>query len=96
MEQQFLRNQMLWGQEGQHRLAESHVILFGLGGVGSYTAECLARAGVGELTIVDNDTVGLTNLNRQIFATRKTVGKDKVEVMKERILEINPEATVKT
>ena len=92
MEQQFLRNQMLWGQEGQHRLAESHVILFGLGGVGSYTAECLARAGVGELTIVDNDTVGLTNLNRQLEALHSTVGLPKAEAVAARIRDINPDA----
>ena len=85
MEQQFLRNQMLWGQEGQHRLAESHVILFGLGGVGSYTAECLARAGVGELTIVDNDTVGLTNLNRQLEALHSTIGQNKTDAVAARL-----------
>ena len=90
MEQQFLRNQMLWGQEGQHRLAESHVILFGLGGVGSYTAECLARAGVGELTIVDNDTVGLTNLNRQLEALHSTIGQNKTDAVAARLRDINP------
>ena len=66
MEHPFLRNEMLWGPEAQRRLFAAHVILFGLGGVGSYTAECLARAGIGELTIVDSDTVSLTNLNRQL------------------------------
>ena len=90
MDQQFLRNQMLWGQEGQHRLAESHVILFGLGGVGSYTAECLARAGVGELTIVDNDTVGLTNLNRQLEALHSTIGQNKTDAVAARLRDINP------
>ena len=66
MENQFLRNEMLWGRSAQQRLAAAHVILFGLGGVGSYTAECLARSGIGELTLVDQDTVGLSNLNRQL------------------------------
>ncbi len=88
---QFLRSEMLWGPEGQRRLAESHVILFGLGGVGSYTAECLARAGVGELTIVDNDTVGLTNLNRQLEALHSTLGQNKTDAVAARLLDINPD-----
>ena len=87
---QFLRSEMLWGPEGQQRLAKSHVILFGLGGVGSYTAECLARAGVGELTIVDNDTVGLTNLNRQLEALHSTLGQTKTDAVAARLLDINP------
>lgn len=87
---QFLRSEMLWGPESQQRLAESHVILFGLGGVGSYTAECLARAGVGELTIVDNDTVGLTNLNRQLEALHSTLGQTKTDAVAARLLDINP------
>jgi tRNA A37 threonylcarbamoyladenosine dehydratase len=87
---QFLRSEMLWGPDGQRRLAESHVILFGLGGVGSYTAECLARAGVGELTIVDNDTVGLTNLNRQLEALHSTLGQNKTDAVAARLLDINP------
>ena len=74
MDERFLRNEMLWGREGQQRLAQSHVILFGLGGVGSYTAECLARSGVGELTLVDSDTVSVTNINRQLEALTSTVG----------------------
>ena len=74
MDNQFLRNEMLWGTEAQEKLSASHVILFGLGGVGSYAAECLARSGVGELTIVDNDTVGLTNLNRQLESLHSTLG----------------------
>ena len=81
MEEQFLRNEMLWGAEAQRRLANSHVILFGLGGVGSYTAECLARSGVGELTIVDNDTVGLTNLNRRLEALHSTLGQRKTDAV---------------
>ena len=62
MDERFLRNEMFWGQEGQQRLAGTHVILFGLGGVGSYAAECLARSGIGELTLVDSDTVSVSNI----------------------------------
>ena len=91
MSEQFLRNQMLWGEATQRRLADSHVILFGLGGVGSYTAECLARSGVGELTIVDNDTVGLTNLNRQLEALHSTLGQNKTDAVAARLRDINPE-----
>jgi len=90
METPFLRNEMLWGAAAQRRLAESHVILFGLGGVGSYTAECLARSGVGELTLVDQDTVGLTNLNRQLEALHSTVGQHKAEAVAARLRDINP------
>ena len=90
MSEQFLRNQMLWGEADQRRLADSHVILFGLGGVGSYTAECLARSGVGELTIVDNDTVGLTNLNRQLEALHSTLGQNKTDAVAARLRDINP------
>ncbi len=77
MENQFLRNEMLWGRSAQQRLAGSHVILFGLGGVGSYAAECLARSGIGELTLVDQDTVGLSNLNRQLESLHSTLGRPK-------------------
>ncbi len=94
MDQRFLRNEMLWGQEGQERLAASHVILFGLGGVGSYTAECLARSGIGELTLVDSDTVSVTNINRQLMATVETVGQVKVEALRARLLTINPTAEI--
>lgn len=90
MEHPFLRCEMLWGEAAQARLARSHVILFGLGGVGSYTAECLARAGVGELTLVDNDTVGLTNLNRQLEALHSTLGQPKTEAVAARLLDIHP------
>lgn len=90
MENQFLRSEMLWGAEAQERLSKSHVILFGLGGVGSYTAECLARAGVGELTLVDQDTVGLTNLNRQLEALHSTLETPKVQAVTRRLLDINP------
>ena len=92
MDQRFLRNEMLWGREGQERLAASHVILFGLGGVGSYTAECLARSGIGELTLVDSDTVSVTNINRQLEATTSTVGMAKADAVATRIRDINPAA----
>ncbi len=91
---QFLRSEMILGKESTEKLNSKSVILFGLGGVGSYTAEALARAGIGRLTIVDNDCVSVTNINRQLCALRSTVGKPKVEVIKERILDINPECEV--
>ena len=81
---------MLWGAKAQARLAATHVILFGLGGVGSYAAECLARSGIGELTIVDSDTVALTNLNRQLEALHSTLGQPKAEAVARRLLDINP------
>ena len=83
---------MLWGEAGQQRLARSHVIIFGLGGVGSYTAECLARAGVGELTLVDQDTVSLSNINRQLEALHSTVGLPKADAVAARIRDIHPAA----
>lgn len=85
---------MLIGEDGISRLANSHVAVFGLGGVGSYTAEALARAGVGELTVVDNDTVSVTNINRQLYALTSTVGMKKTQVAAERISQINPECKV--
>lgn len=91
---QFLRTEMILGENSTENLAAKNVILFGLGGVGSYTAEALARAGIGKLTIVDNDTVSVTNINRQLCALHSTVGKPKVEVVKERILDINPNCEV--
>ena len=90
MHEQFLRNEMLWGPEGQERLSKAHVILFGLGGVGSYVAECLARAGVGELTLVDSDRVAVSNINRQLEALHSTVGLPKAAAVASRILDINP------
>ena len=87
---QFLRSEMILGKESTENFKNKNVILFGLGGVGSYTAEALARAGVGKLTIVDNDCVSVTNINRQLCALHSTVGKAKVDVVKERILDINP------
>ena len=83
---QFSRTELLYGKEAMERLANARVAIFGLGGVGGYTAEALARSGVGTFDLIDDDKVCLTNLNRQIIATRKTVGKQKVEVMRDRIL----------
>lgn len=91
---QFSRTQLLLGKEAMDKLQNSRVAVFGIGGVGGYVCEALVRSGVGEFDLVDDDKVCLTNLNRQIIATRKTVGKYKTEVMKERILEINPDAKV--
>lgn len=91
---QFLRTEMILGENSTQVLSQKKVILFGLGGVGSYTAEALARAGIGSLTIVDCDTVTLTNINRQLCALHSTIGKPKVEVVKERIADINPDCRV--
>lgn len=88
------RTELLLGKDGLDKLRNSKVIVFGVGGVGSYTIEALARAGVGKLIIVDDDTVCLTNLNRQVHATYKTISQPKVEVMKERILSINKDCNV--
>ncbi len=93
---QFSRTELMFGNEGMNRLKDARVAVFGIGGVGGYTVEALARAGIGKLDIIDDDKVCLTNINRQLIATRKTVGKYKVDVMKERILEINPKAEVTT
>ena len=91
---QFNRTELLIGKEGVESLNKAKVAIFGIGGVGSFVVEGLARAGIGNFILVDNDTVDITNLNRQIIATHKTVGKPKVEVAKERILDINPNAKV--
>lgn len=93
---QFSRTQLLFGQEGMERLYHARVAVFGIGGVGGYTVEALARSGVGTLDLIDDDRVCLTNVNRQIFATRKTVGQYKVDVAEQRIREINPDAVVYT
>lgn len=85
---------MMLGEEGVNRLKSAHVLLFGLGGVGSYAAEALARAGVGVLTLVDGDTVTVSNINRQLPALHSTVGKSKVEVVAERIADINPDCKI--
>ena len=92
---QFSRTQLLIGEEAIQKLKNSRVAVFGIGGVGGYVCEALVRSGVGAFDLVDDDKVCLTNLNRQIIATRKTVGKYKTDVMKERMLEINPEVDVR-
>ncbi|MFI3176917.1 MAG: tRNA threonylcarbamoyladenosine dehydratase [Eubacteriales bacterium] len=92
--EQFIRTQMIIGVEGLQTLQDSHVIIFGIGGVGGYVAEGLARSGVGTITLVDHDTVAESNLNRQIIALHSTLGRSKVECMKERILDINPNCVV--
>ena len=94
MEERFQRTGLLIGEDGLKRLSECHVAIFGIGGVGGYVAEALARCGIGELTLVDRDVVSMSNLNRQIIALRSTIGKYKVDVMKERILDINPDIKV--
>ena len=93
---QFSRTELLIGEDGINKLQNAKVAVFGVGGVGSFVVEGLVRAGVGHFVLVDDDKICLTNLNRQIIATRKTIGKYKVDVAKERILEINPNATVET
>lgn len=94
--EQFIREEMLLGRAALERLRACHVIVFGIGGVGSYTAEGLARAGVGALTLVDSDTVGLSNLNRQLCALHSTLGQYKSDVMAQRIVDINPECRVRS
>ena len=96
MSEQFSRTEMLIGKDGIEKLKNSKVAIFGIGGVGSYVVEALARAGVSNFILVDNDKISISNLNRQIIATTKTIGMPKVEVAKQRILEINPEADVQT
>lgn len=91
---EFSRTELLIGKDGLEKLKQSKVAIFGIGGVGSYVIEALARAGVGHFILVDHDEVSITNINRQLIATTKTVGRKKVEVARERILDINPEATV--
>ncbi len=90
----FSRTELLIGSEALKKLRESKVAIFGIGGVGTFAVEALVRAGVGKFILVDDDCICLTNLNRQLHATRKTIGRVKVEVMKERILDINPDAIV--
>lgn len=92
----FSRTELLIGTEALDKLKKSKVAIFGVGGVGTFTAEALARSGVGELVLVDDDDICLTNINRQIHALRSTVGKSKVETMKERLLDINPSIVVTT
>lgn len=91
---QFSRTELLLGKKGMEALKRARVAVFGMGGVGGYTVEALARSGVEALDLIDDDRICLTNINRQIFATRKTVGEYKVDVAKARILEINPDAQI--
>jgi len=93
---QFTRTEIILGKKAMETLAKSCVAIFGIGGVGTFTAEALARCGVGEFFLFDDDKICLTNINRQLIATRKTIGRQKTEVMMERILEINPDAKVTT
>ncbi len=93
---QFSRTQLLYGEEAMKKLASSRVAVFGIGGVGGYTVEALARSGIGALDLIDDDRVCLTNINRQILATGKTVGRYKVDVAEERIHDINPDCEVRT
>ena len=95
-ENAFCRTEYLIGQEALQKLKNSKVAIFGIGGVGSYVVEALARSGVGSFVLVDKDTVSISNLNRQLIATLDTIGKNKVDIAKERILSINPNAKVKT
>ena len=95
MNDPFIRERMALGDDALNRLRNAHVAVFGIGGVGSYTAEALARAGVGSLTLVDNDTVGLSNINRQLCALHSTLGQYKAEAMAARIRDINPECNVR-
>lgn len=92
---QFSRTEMLLGPEAMDRIKNARIAVFGIGGVGGHTVEALVRSGIQHIDIIDNDTVSVTNINRQIIATHSSIGKYKVDVMKERILDINPEAKVK-
>ena len=96
MNEQFSRTAILLGQEAVEKLKNARVAVFGIGGVGGYTVEALARCGVGQLDLIDSDTVSISNINRQILATHSTVGKLKVDAAKARILDINPDCTVRT
>lgn len=94
MKNPFIRSELLLGSKGMDKLSKSTVAIFGIGGVGSFTAEALVRTGLGRIVLIDYDIIDITNINRQIQATRKTVGLPKVEAMKERILDINPDIDV--
>lgn len=96
MSEQFLRTEMLLGSDALKRLRSARVAVFGLGGVGGYTVEALARSGVGSLDLIDSDTVSVSNLNRQILATHSTVGMLKVDAARQRVLDINPDCVVRT
>lgn len=94
MEELFSRSELIYGKEAMDKLNKCHVAIFGVGGVGGYVAEALARTGIGKFTLIDNDVVALSNFNRQIIATKETLGKYKVDAMKERIFSINNKAVV--
>ncbi len=94
--EQFFRTQMLLGTDALERLQKARVAVFGIGGVGGYTVEALARSGVGQLDLIDSDTVSVSNINRQILATHSTVGMLKVDAAKKRVLDINPNCIVRT
>jgi tRNA A37 threonylcarbamoyladenosine dehydratase len=96
MEEQFSRTELVYGEAAMKKIAAARVAVFGIGGVGGYVVEALARSGIGALDLIDNDKVSLSNINRQIIATRKTVGQYKVDAAKERILDINPDCVVRT
>ena len=92
--EQFSRTERLIGKENLEKLKNKNIIIFGLGGVGSYVAEALARCGIGKMTVVDKDTVDITNINRQLYALHSTIGRNKADIARERILDINPECQV--
>ena len=94
MQEQFIRTAMLLGEDAVEKLKAARVAVFGIGGVGGYTVEALARSGIGAIDVIDNDTVSISNINRQILATHSTVGSPKVEAAKKRILDINPDCAV--
>ena len=96
MREEFLREEMMFGSAALDRLSSAHVAVFGIGGVGSYTVEALARAGIGALTLVDSDTVSPSNLNRQLEALHSTIGRSKSDVMAERVRDINPDCRVRS
>lgn len=96
MNDYLIREEMMFGEAAVQSLAGKHVMVFGIGGVGSYAVEALARAGIGALTLVDNDTVGLSNLNRQLCALRSSIGQSKSDVMAQRVLDINPDCAVRS
>ena len=96
MNERFSRTELLIGTDSMKRLQQSRVAVFGVGGVGGYVVEALARSGVGMLDLIDNDTVSVSNINRQIIATENTIGRSKVDVIKERVMDINPDIIVRT
>ena len=96
VQDRFSRTRLLYGEEAMEKLAASRVAVFGIGGVGGYVVEALARSGIGALDLIDNDKICLTNINRQIIALHSTIGRYKVDVIKERVLDINPKCEVNT